>query len=91
MYMLLVTVINKKEMECVIFQMADEHQFYLPKDTHLKLDMFANDVGSLSSYWSSLGRPLLIFPVSSNLNSLGLNIRLFLVFLSDLKLVALHI
>ncbi|XP_078325718.1 phosphorylase b kinase regulatory subunit alpha, liver isoform-like isoform X6 [Crassostrea virginica] len=51
-------------------QMADEHQFYLPKDTHLKLDMFANDVGSLSSYWSSLGRPLLIFPVSSNLNSL---------------------
>ncbi|XP_011449354.3 probable phosphorylase b kinase regulatory subunit alpha isoform X5 [Magallana gigas] len=51
-------------------QTADEHQFYLPKDTLLKLDMFANDVGFLSSYWGSLGRPLLIFPVSTNLNYL---------------------
>ncbi|XP_056011600.1 probable phosphorylase b kinase regulatory subunit alpha isoform X5 [Ostrea edulis] len=51
-------------------QMADEHQFYLPKDTLLKLDMFANDMGFLSSYWRYLGRPLVIFPVSTNLNYL---------------------
>ncbi|XP_061189361.1 probable phosphorylase b kinase regulatory subunit alpha isoform X2 [Saccostrea echinata] len=51
-------------------QMADEHLFYLPKDTILKLDMFANDVGFLSSNWKCLGRPLVIFPVSSDLNYL---------------------
>lgn len=75
-YTLEALLTDKRKIASLFLQMADEHQFYLPKDTLLKLDMFANDVGFLSSYWGSLGRPLLIFPVSTNLNYLGLNVWL---------------
>lgn len=75
-YTLEALLIDKRKIASLFLQMADEHQFYLPKDTLLKLDMFANDVGFLSSYWGSLGRPLLIFPVSTNLNYLGFNVWL---------------
>lgn len=78
--MLKAFLMDKRKIASLFLQTADEHQFYLPKDTLLKLDMFANDVGFLSSYWGCLGRPLLIFPVSTNLNYLGLNVWLINIF-----------
>lgn len=55
--MLEALLIDKRKIASLFLQTADEHQFYLPKDTLLKLDMFANDVGFLSSYcvlWDDL-------------------------------------